>query len=85
MLFPEEVLHVLHRISVHSLQALTGEPHSYNSWSDVGKVKIEAALDESPLIFGYQSLDDIVSPFVIRDAHLRVDFFHFGFEFFVLL
>jgi len=84
MFFPKEVLHIFHRIPVHRLHPFTWKPHRDYPRRYVWKVEVKAALNEPPFIFGNESLDNIVAPLIVRDAHLRVYFFHFRLQFFIL-
>ena len=84
MFFPKKVLHVFHRIPVDRFHPFTWKPHRDYPRCYIWKIEVEAALDEPPFILRYQSLDNIVAPLIVRDAHLWVHFFHLGLQLLIL-
>jgi hypothetical protein len=83
-MFPaEEFLHIPHRVAVDGLEPFAWETHGYDPRGDIGQVQIETVLHIPSLVSRHQPLNNVITSLVIRDAHLCVDLFDFGFKFFI--
>jgi hypothetical protein len=63
--FPEELLHIPHRVPIDGLKPLTWKAHRDDPRSDVGEVKIEPILYVPPLVPRYKPLNHIISALVV--------------------
>jgi len=57
VLLLQELYHVVHRVSVDTLQVLARKPHRDNTIADISEIKVEAIFDKSVLFFRHQSFD----------------------------
>lgn len=75
VLLPEEFLDVPHRVPIDRLEPLAREAHRNDPRCDVREIEIETILHKTSLVPRNEPFNDVITPFVVRNSHLHVDFF----------